>query len=1561
MTNSRDTTRKETVGFCCLTWHVFETAFEGVGERDGRRGSACRRRRVQKVCAMQRKANSKPMSSIMAKMGEFYKDYLDFIIFPEETILSEAVENWPLCDCLISFHSTDFPLKKAIEYEKLRRPYVLNDLHRQFDLLDRRKVFRTLARAGIDHPRHCVLIRNEKGELVGDELREFADHIEVNGMTFNKPFVEKPVNAEDHNIYIYYPSSVGGGSQRLFRKVNDRSSWYSPVSTVRKEGSYLYEEFIPADGTDVKVYAVGPYYAHAEARKAPGLDGKVERDADGKEVRYPVILSAKEKTIARRVVLAFGSVCGFDLLRANGCSYVCDVNGFSFVKTSTKYYEDTAKILGNTILRRLASSLSIPWHIPFQDDDPPLVSTPSGKIMELRCVLAVIRHGDRTPKQKMKVAVKDERFWKMFQKYDGLRKRELKLKKPTQLMEILEIVRQLLQESLEQRRSLLGKNTHFLWEKRDGSASVGAEHSLTNELEKCEEAIKTWEQMRAVLEMYGHFSGINRKVQLKYLKTRTEKGTAGSKGSFVLEAGKSVLQNPSGALGDDDSQFASVPTLFLILKWGGELTTAGVLQAEALGRLFRTLYPGIRRTDGKESPEDTQGLGFLRLHSTYRHDLKIYSSDEGRVQMTAAAFARGLLALEGELTPILMQMVKSANTDGLLNDDYNARQFQNDIKSFLHSALQEDRDFTPSDYQSLNPSGLRSINNALEFIKNARKMCHEIAGYVQRMCEIIRWHKLNLNNTERTLYLNETWDLAERRWTKELREFRKPSKNGAGDGFDFDISKIPDIYDNIKYDMEHNPDLCINNEGEFERFYLCVKNMADIVVPQEYGINEESKICIAQRSTSNEAGDESLTRLDPRASEGIATPMRHVRTRLYFTSESHIHTLMNLIRYGGLCSPDDKKWQRAMNFLSGVTEFNYMTQLVLMVYEDSRTEEEKSEGGRQQGTDIKDRFHIELLFSPGLYPCFQTEKERIYESRYSNRHKTSTSDGNKCTKGNRHNNSTAAGGGNENTLSGCGEDKVYSSASLATKLTEVLDIGKFSENSQIDDCPTRESASTQPKCSNRAGNESTSEESYTKEEGNGGTYRQNSRKSADDDDDLPEENAVNLVVLDEVSAASGAKTFCKGDLARHSPTSMEHPMRKRHATFERDSLKTLSKSREEGTKVKEKTMSEFEKKCEDGNGVGERLITFERRESDGRERQERPHGHQHYQKSIVKSMSDLFANRQKLEEIANDDEDDFKSDVNDGGCAPSGVIAQSANELKLDEGQATVGHGRGEWAKQLLEGTKVKEGQSPTKQQNVSGDIGIGEDVRPNCSSTNIARIPLSSVFEGISTDGQKEGADGSDRSTEEETNRRKKEQQKDTNSKEQTIGTRNSPDTTESTESTIHTQQSSATIKDEDTEEHNRLSFRRTRFPYRFKHHTVNLLTGAATENRLISTDVLMGKFSDKTKRKASSNSVVLSTAVIGVRSSSAPRLQTYNAGDELSVNEIRRFWPPLRSLETMHDNLSWKEVDEFLKRMMKNCTPLPSPPKTPATHFDESVPMLFADKRKSDSTICRLPPLEH
>ena len=39
----------------------------------------------------------------------------------------------------------------------------------------------------------------------------------------------------------------------------------------------------------MKVYAVGTEYAHAEARKAPTLDGKVQRDSGGNEVSHHLL------------------------------------------------------------------------------------------------------------------------------------------------------------------------------------------------------------------------------------------------------------------------------------------------------------------------------------------------------------------------------------------------------------------------------------------------------------------------------------------------------------------------------------------------------------------------------------------------------------------------------------------------------------------------------------------------------------------------------------------------------------------------------------------------------------------------------------------------------------------------------------------------------------------------------------------------------------------------------------------------------------------------------------------------------------------------------------------------------------------------------------------------------------------------------------------------------------------------------------------------------------------------------------------------------------------------
>ncbi|XP_032012605.1 inositol hexakisphosphate and diphosphoinositol-pentakisphosphate kinase 2 isoform X7 [Hylobates moloch] len=891
--------------------HFFHHADEDDEEEDD---SPPERQIVVGICSMAKKSKSKPMKEILERISLF--KYITVVVFEEEVILNEPVENWPLCDCLISFHSKGFPLDKAVAYAKLRNPFVINDLHMQYLIQDRREVYSILQAEGILLPRYAILNRDPNNPKECN-LIEGEDHVEVNGEVFQKPFVEKPVSAEDHNVYIYYPTSAGGGSQRLFRKIGSRSSVYSPESNVRKTGSYIYEEFMPTDGTDVKVYTVGPDYAHAEARKSPALDGKVERDSEGKEVRYPVILNAREKLIAWKVCLAFKqTVCGFDLLRANGQSYVCDVNGFSFVKNSMKYYDDCAKILGNIVMRELAPQFHIPWSIPLEAEDIPIVPTTSGTMMELRCVIAVIRHGDRTPKQKMKMEVRHQKFFDLFEKCDGYKSGKLKLKKPKQLQEVLDIARQLLME--------LGQNNDS----------------------EIEENKPKLEQLKTVLEMYGHFSGINRKVQLTYLPHGCPKTSS-----------------------EEEDSRREEPSLLLVLKWGGELTPAGRVQAEELGRAFRCMYPG-----GQGDYAGFPGCGLLRLHSTYRHDLKIYASDEGRVQMTAAAFAKGLLALEGELTPILVQMVKSANMNGLLDSDSDSlSSCQQRVKARLHEILQKDRDFTAEDYEKLTPSGSISLIKSMHLIKNPVKTCDKVYSLIQSLTSQIRHRMEDPKSSDIQLYHSETLELMLRRWSKLEKDFK--TKNGR-----YDISKIPDIYDCIKYDVQHNGSLKLENTMEL---YRLSKALADIVIPQEYGITKAEKLEIAKgyctplvrkirSDLQRTQDDDTVNKLHPVYSRGVLSPERHVRTRLYFTSESHVHSLLSILRYGALCNESkDEQWKRAMDYLNVVNELNYMTQIVIMLYEDPNKD-----------LSSEERFHVELHFSPGAKGC---EEDKNLPSGYGYR------------------------------------------------------------------------------------------------------------------------------------------------------------------------------------------------------------------------------------------------------------------------------------------------------------------------------------------------------------------------------------------------------------------------------------------------------------------------------------------------------------------------------------------------------------------------------------------------
>lgn len=322
----------------------------------------------------------------------------------------------------------------------------------------------------------------------------------------------------------------------------------------------------------------------------------------------------------------------------------------------------------------------------------------------------MFRHGDRTPKQKIKLKVKEQAYLDYFHEHSSSPKKDLKIKSKSGLEQFLRVTREMLEEN-------------------------EVNHSKNDDLPRKLRSI------RFVLERW-EISGINRKLQIKPLsweevplasrcstpEIRDEKA---SPRELLDVASLSVAPPLQKVYSGSKNLFTRCTEVLLILKWGGDLTPHGRVQACQLGADFRdNMYP------------HPSGGGMLRLHSTFRHDLKIKASDEGRVMKTAAAFTKGMLELEGNLTPVLVSLVSVEEKNSQMLDHYGnqeIKELMDKCKEHIKTEMQKDILLTPEVAKDIAPSMMDSVQDALQGIRNARASLDKMHALVGALCEEIRY------------------------------------------------------------------------------------------------------------------------------------------------------------------------------------------------------------------------------------------------------------------------------------------------------------------------------------------------------------------------------------------------------------------------------------------------------------------------------------------------------------------------------------------------------------------------------------------------------------------------------------------------------------------------------------------------------------------------------------------------------------------------------------------------------------------------------------------------------
>ena len=169
---------------------------------------------------------------------------------------------------------------------------------------------------------------------------------------------------------------------------------------------------------------------------------------------------------------------------------------------------------------------------------------------ELRCVISIIRHGDRTPKQKLKLKVTNPRYLEFFHQNVPDSTSNLKLKSRKGLLAFLSLTKDIIAAA-------------------DKGEDVGVDADTLLKLAAMQDVLEREE-----------ITGINRKLQMKPEKW-CEK--------VVITHSQAVASAaPSSSLANEPVVETRASEVQIILKWGGGLTLLGRRQGMYI--LYYTIY-----------------------------------------------------------------------------------------------------------------------------------------------------------------------------------------------------------------------------------------------------------------------------------------------------------------------------------------------------------------------------------------------------------------------------------------------------------------------------------------------------------------------------------------------------------------------------------------------------------------------------------------------------------------------------------------------------------------------------------------------------------------------------------------------------------------------------------------------------------------------------------------------------------------------------------------------------------------------------------------------------------